>query len=528
MFFLALSSIVAQQGHKKGELIFKLKPEVDSKYVVTTLNKTNPKLGLELIEELSEMGRLFYGSFNPLNNDLNTAIQIMEQSGFVEFAQPNHINIEKRSVPNDNNYPAQWYLDRINAPSAWDWTTGGRTINGDEIVVAVVDVSFELTHSDLKDNFWKNKHEIPNNGIDDDNNGYIDDYDGWNAYDDTGYVSVYSSGTRSDAHGTYVAGVLGAKGNNGVDITGINWDIKMMPVQGNSTNEAIVLKAYNYILTMRKKYNETNGDSGAFVVAQNSSFGVDNAFAKDYPAWCSMYDLLGKEGVVSVAAGPNNKINIDSVGDIPCSCPSDYLISVTRTDENDRLFKGGFGLTSMDIAAPGTRIYSTRPVNSAGFNEGTSYATPMVTGAIGLMYSAYPSSFFSSSADTMALRSVEYARNSVQKTAELDTLIVSGGILDLEKAVSTALDAPPLSANENEVLRTGVKLYPNPSNGYIKFERELNGTFKLFDISGKEVLSSTEFLKFNSLDASSLNDGMYLLKIVEKGNTTLQKVIIRK
>ena len=132
--------------------------------------------------------------------------------------------------------------------------------------MAIVDGGADLNHVDI--DFFKNIHEIPNNGQDDDGNGYIDDYDGWNAYSNNGNIP-------SSSHGTHVAGISAAIGNNGTGIAGVNWGVKVMPIAGSSSNESVVVNAYGYVLEMRSTYNETDGAFGAFVVATNSSFGVD-------------------------------------------------------------------------------------------------------------------------------------------------------------------------------------------------------------------------------------------------------------
>lgn len=300
----------------------------------------------------------------------------------VRVIQNNHTNIQLReSIPDDPYYYQQWAPAIMQLPQAWEtFTTGGVTATGDTIVVAVIDGGADLSHEDL--NFWKNKLEIPNNGIDDDNNGYVDDYHGWNAYGHNGNVG-------SDSHGTHVAGIIGAVGNNGIGVCGVNWNVKVMPVCGSSGNESIVVEAYSYVLEMRARYNETNGEEGAFVVATNSSFGVDYGNPNNYPIWCSMYDEMGSEGILSCGAGPNMNVNVDVVGDVPSTCPGDYLIGITNTTSSDvKNNSAGYGINNIDIGAPGTSIYSTIPNNGYSNKTGTSMATPQVTGTIALMYAA--------------------------------------------------------------------------------------------------------------------------------------------
>ena len=136
----------------------------------------------------------------------------------------------------------------IDADSAWAISTGGLTALGDTIVVCVIDGGIDLNHDDLTPNRWINYAEIPNNGIDDDNNGFVDDRLGWN----TGAGNDNISGS---SHGTAVAGIIGAKGDNGTGVAGVNWDVKLMIVRGGSGVESEVLEAYTYPLNLRKKYD---------------------------------------------------------------------------------------------------------------------------------------------------------------------------------------------------------------------------------------------------------------------------------
>lgn len=192
-------------------------------------------------------------------------------------------------------------------------------------------------------------------------------------------------------HGTHVSGIIGAVGNSGKGVCGVNWNVKVLSICGSSSNESIVVEAYSYALEMRARYNETNGEEGAFIVATNSSFGVDYGNPDDYPIWCSMYDEMGAFGILSCGAGPNMNVNVDVVGDVPSACPGNYLIGITNTTSADEKYgSAGYGISNIDIGAPGTSIYSTKPNNSYINSTGTSMATPQVAGTIALMYAALP------------------------------------------------------------------------------------------------------------------------------------------
>ncbi len=354
----------------------------------------------------------------------------------VRVIQNNHTNITLReAIPDDPFFGQQWAPAIMNLPQAWEeFTTGGVTATGDTIVVAVIDGGADWTHEDL--NCWENAHEIPNNGIDDDGNGYIDDFHGWNAYNHNGYVG-------SNNHGTHVSGIIGAVGNNGKGVCGVNWNVKVMPIGGSSSNESIVVEAYSYVLEMRARYNETDGEEGAFIVATNSSFGVDYGNPDDYPIWCSMYDEMGNVGILSCGAGPNMNVNVDVVGDVPSACPGNYLIGITNTTSSDEKYgNAGYGVNNIDLGAPGTSIYSTLPNNNYGNMTGTSMATPQVSGTIALMYAALPEEMMIACKNDPAnfcLSMRHHLLSGADHLPSLDGLVASGRRLNAYGAIESVL-----------------------------------------------------------------------------------------
>lgn len=396
LFFLALlsvSNLSAQDTHVPNQLMVQLDKHTT---IERWIDKQNYELGTEiysLIEKVSAPMNIYLLTFNSENLTDNQILFQARSAKNVSNAQFNHY-VNLRVVPDDAQYNDQWQYNNtgqsggtpgadIDIESAWDITTGGLTTDGDEIVVCVIDDGIDNDHEDIEGNLWVNEAEVPNNGVDDDGNGFVDDYRGW----DTGSSNdaVYDGG----GHGTPVAGCVGAKGDNGVGVAGVNWDVKLMIVQGGTGVESEVLEAYSYPLVMRQMYNASNGEEGAFVVATNASWGVDFGQPEDAPLWCAMYDTLGTHGVLNCGATINGNQNVDEIGDLPTACPSDYMISVTNMNHFDEKVTGaGYGAETIDLGAFGAGTWTTASGNGYGPFGGTSGATPHVAGTVALLYSA--------------------------------------------------------------------------------------------------------------------------------------------
>ncbi len=457
VIFLVLSTVIYadenQDGSEKyieGNFIIQFDPDADSDVnsLVSDFNSVNMKK-LRLISRRMNIWLVEYTPDNMKSADHNALLENVKRHPSVLLAQYNHKDIQYRQTfPDDPSFSSLWNLHNtgqnggtvdadIDAPEAWDHTTNGSTGFGDDIVIAIVDGGCDLTHSDL--NLFKNTNEIPANGIDDDNNGYIDDYDGWDAYGHDGTIP-------GDAHGTHCAGIAGAIGNNNNGITGVNWNVKILPVAGSSSQEATVLEAYGYVLELRATYNETDGAEGAFIVATSSSFGVDYGNPANYPLWCAFYDSLGEAGMISAAATANINLNIDVSGDVPTACISDYLISVTNTTNTDnKRASAGYGATTIDLGAPGTSVYSTVQGGGYGYKTGTSMSTPHVAGAIGFLYALACPTLLNEYIDdpaTVALTMKQFIMDGVDPIGDLNGTTVTGGRLNLNNSALLALDYP--------------------------------------------------------------------------------------
>lgn len=551
LLFVPSFLFAQDNNHIPGNMLVMLSSAYEAQEMqkdLSVVDGINTKLKIE--RTLSYSLHIYLFSFDPLAINEEKMLAKTIHYPKVKIAQFNHYINERNTVPNDLQYSVMWDMHNdgsnggagaiadsdIDAPEAWDITTGGLTADGDTIVVAVIDGGFSLTHPDL--NFWKNYQEIPNNSIDDDANGYIDDFDGWNA-------STLTDNWTPQSHGTHVAGTVGAKGNNGIGVTGVNWNVKVMPITYGSFNEANVVAAYAFARDQRKTYNQTNGLKGAFVVATNSSFGVDLASPSSYPLWCAMYDSLGAVGILSAGATANANYNVDTQGDIPTACPSDWLIAVTNTKSNDTKATAGYGATTIDIGAPGTDITSTNyssGSDSYSSKTGTSMATPHVAGTIGLIFSvACPQLIANYKADPagIALMVKDSLLGTVDPVAALSGITVTGGRLNLYKAVNSmqnyciATGINETSGESNNSFEI-VKVYPNPTSGDLNI---VLNTFEsseiiLTNILGQEIRhvhheNSVQGKHTIKMDLNNISEGVYFVRLLSSSKrSATEKVII--
>lgn len=291
-------------------------------------------------------------------------------------------------TPNDDYYSELWYLPKIGAEEAWDTTTGSS-----EIVVAVLDAGFDMNHIDLEDNLWMNAGEVAGNGLDDDGNGYVDDVHGWDFVDDDDYLGPDTSeGSLLEAvsHGSAVAGVIGAIGNNDEGVTGVNWDVSIMTLR---TLNSIGV-GDSYATAQAVDYAVANG---ADVI--NLSFSGDTLDGVLRDAVRDAYNA----GVVVVAAMGNENINTDQTAVYPACfgafTDEDWVIGVAATTETDEKASfSNFGANCVDISAPGVGFVGLgyyEPTEDyyseyTGTWSGTSMAAPVVSGAAALVLSRFP------------------------------------------------------------------------------------------------------------------------------------------
>ncbi len=361
--------------------------------------------------------------------DTAGAISALRENEWVEYIEPNYALEALSTTPDDPNFGNQWALNNtgqefwegvpegsadadIDAPEAWDISTGDPN---HRVVVAVIDVGVKWDHPDLEDNAWLN--DDPYNIYDDDGNGFRNDLHGWNFADgDASTKPVCAGGPvwfedpnnpfystfPGISHGTHVAGIIGAVGNNGIGVAGVNWNAAIMPVRIWGCCNPADPNCPGGFLSSAVAAIDYAVNEGADVI--NASWGIGKECSAR-PAMCAqtLYDAIKRaqdREVLFVSASGNAAQNIDSnsPGDLynyayPTNYDLDGIISVHSTDADDDGF-GNYGTVSVDLGAPGVNILSTLYDSSEGdiydFRSGTSMAAPHVAGVASLIRTLNP------------------------------------------------------------------------------------------------------------------------------------------
>ena len=359
--------------------------------------------------------------FEP-GSDVRQLRQFLLKDVLVEAAELDY-QLQLQWTPNDAEFGKQWSLENIGAPEAWDIERGSR-----DVTVAVIDTGIDYNHEDLAANIWRNAGEVAGNGIDDDGNGYVDDVRGWNFYN--------NSNDPKDAidHGTHVAGIVGAVGNNDIGVSGVSPEVGLMALR--FTNDAglgstgAAVKAIHYAV-----------ENGADII--NASWGRYDFFP---PA--ALYDAVSYANdadILFVAAAGNDGLDNDFpfYRSYPASFNLPNVISVAATNGEDGLWKrSNYGANSVDLGAPGVGIYSTLPGNRYGLRKGTSMAVPQVAGAAALLLAANP-----------ALSSAEVKQtilDAVEVIPSLENQVLTGGRLN----ISTLIEPPEVVGTSFVVINT--------------------------------------------------------------------------
>lgn len=528
LFFLVLFSI--NLSYAQNEIIIKFKSNIFQNK--TTFNKREyfkKEYQIKEIELISKSLNIWAIKIQD-TLQLDNTIKKLRLSPLVDLVQKNEKIFNRANIPNDPDFNLQWqHINQIpggistydmDSDLAWDITTGGSTINGKEIVVCIIDDGLDINQEDLIDNIWINKNEIPNNGIDDDNNGYIDDIYGYNFNQDNNNIN----GNINNSHGTGVTGIIGAKGDNNIGVSGVNWEVKLMfLVNGRDIIGAI--KAYDYALIQKKRYLESNGTEGAYVVATNSSWGIDRAKPEDFPVWCDMYDSLGKYGILNAVATSNSIVDVDLVGDMPSTCPSNYIIATTNINPQGQL-NGAYGAEHIDLGAPGSQTYTTLRNNNYGIVGGTSSASPQVAGAVALAYSVdcfNTDELSITHPDSLALLIKDQLLNTTKAISSIENNTKTGGLLNLNNLNNSIFDncddLITIRTDDEEInFPNNITIYPNPTNDIININSNtLNiECIRIYNING-QLIKDLKYLNKSdiSVDLSELSASIYVIEVIE-------------
>lgn len=396
---------------KKDELIAKLSGKVKEKILTKIMEKQGDKDGIELLT--------IPGS---------VADAILAAKGFseVEYAEPNYI-YKHNATSNDTYYAngSLWGMygdgsspaNQYGSQAAEAWAAGKTGLP--TVYVGIIDEGYMYTHEDLSANAGKNPGEIAGNGVDDDGNGLVDDVYGW---DFDGKNNTVFDGVNDD-HGTHVAGTIGGVGGNGKGVAGVCWNVKLLDAKfignrGGTTANAV--KAVDYFTDLKIRH-------GLNIVATNNSWG-GGGFSQ---ALKDAIDRANTAGILFIAAAGNNGTNNDATPSYPSGYPNANVIAVAAiTNAGSLASFSQYGATTVDIGAPGQGIYSTVPVKSgknvtsgyASYN-GTSMATPHVTGAAALFASTHPGA--------TAAQIKAAILNSAVGTASLSGKCTTGGRLNV-------------------------------------------------------------------------------------------------
>lgn len=389
-------TLLSQHERMPGEVIVRLSPNGISSLTASSVEQLLDASRFRIAAvNAFETNSSFYLVKLAGDEQTSAFLEAANKNPAVKYAEPNYIvratgtrDEPTEVIPNDRDFGQLWGLKNvgqkdsggtdgiagadIGATKAWGITTGNKAIT-----VAVIDTGVDYTHPDLKDNIFLNAGESgegrETNGIDDDGNGFVDDFHGWN------FAGVSTNDPMDDnEHGTHVSGTIGAKGNDGLGVAGVNWTTSILPVKfltgGGSGSLADAVKAIQYATKMNAHVMNNSWGGGGFTQ--------------------SMYDAIVEakdKNLLFIAAAGNDSQNADNVPHFPAGYQVENVIAVAATTNRDALASfSTYGKRTVHIAAPGHKTYSTVPGGGYDSFSGTSMATPHVAGAAALVWGADP------------------------------------------------------------------------------------------------------------------------------------------
>ena len=455
-----------RNSYAPGEVLVQFKKDSKEKDRDAAISKAKGRVLRRLATELDlDEGE---PGIHRVKTDLSVedAIDVLSRDPNVEFAEPNWF-VTHSDVADDTYYASGslWGMYGDDLPAAIGpagttnvygcdaeeaWNEG--VVGSSDVCVGVIDEGMQFTHPELAGNVWTNPFD-PVNGVDDDGNGYVDDVHGWDFWN--GDNTVYDP-ADGDAHGTHVAGTIGAKGGNGAGVAGVNWNVtiistKFLGPQGGYISDAVA--ALNYLRDLKVRH-------GIRIVAASNSWGGGGYSSSMHTAILK----AAKEGILFVAAAGNSGTN----NDVSASYPSNYstltasitepaasyeaVIAVAAIDSTGaKPSWSSYGASTVDLGAPGVNVISTVPTDGYAFYSGTSMATPHVSGAVALYASAFP-------AATAAEIRAALLGNTIP-TASLSGKTVTGGRLSLAGLFGdTVPPSPPPSIDVYDVAVTSVSM----------------------------------------------------------------------
>jgi subtilisin family serine protease/subtilisin-like proprotein convertase family protein len=395
------------------------------------------------VREIAPIGNLGYYARLDLDRTLTreAARNIAETLPGVKWITPDSLKQSQRS-PNDPRYNEQWTVSNggqtiegvpgtagadIGAERAWDTTIGDRSV-----IIGVIDTGVDIDHPDLRNNIWVNGTELAGDGIDNDGNGYVDDVNGFDFADND------NDPRDTEGHGTAVAGVIGAVGNNGVGVTGVAWNTTLLPLKVadrfGALRTSAIIAAHDYVTELRRR--------GVNIIATNNSYGAyADAFYADNPDFINperdAVQRFVNQGGLFVAAAGNAGVDNDIIGSFPSGYSLPNVIAVAATDNNDGLAGfSSFGAETVDLGAPGVSILTTGIGGSYQYINGTSFSSPTVAGAVALLKSAKPTA--------TATEIKQALLDSVDPLPSLQGLVRTGGRLNVARAIDVILTDGPI------------------------------------------------------------------------------------